>query len=78
VRWNKGDSRIYKFEITASEDGNEFKKVFEGKNRVGSSSLERYSLDETSARYLNLTVNSNSQKGWVSVKEVNVFGRPIS
>src|ERR1051325_6451282 len=36
VQWNKGDERKYSFEISVSEDGNNFEKVFEGSNKKGS------------------------------------------
>jgi hypothetical protein len=77
VEWNKGDVRKYNFEVTVSEDGNEFKKVFEGTNQGGPSMVETYNIDEIKGQYLNLAVISNSAKGWVSIKEIGVIGRPI-
>jgi F5/8 type C domain/HYR domain len=76
LQWNKGDIRKYNFEIMASEDGNEFKKVFEGTNKGGGSAVETFKFDEISGRYLNLDVTSNDKKGWVSIKEINALGHP--
>jgi hypothetical protein len=78
VEWNKGDVRKYNFEITVSEDGNDFKKVFEGTNQGGTSTVETYKIDQINGRYINLDITSNSPKGWVSIKEINVLGRPIA
>jgi hypothetical protein len=78
VEWNKGDVRKYTFEITVSEGDNEIKKVFEGTNQGGTSMVETYKIDEIKGRYLNLDITSNSPKGWVSIKEISVLGRPIA
>jgi hypothetical protein len=79
VEWNKGDTREYNFEIEASTDGNDFKKVFEGKNKVGSSILETYPIEGIKAHYVKLAITGTSSKdGWVSIKEIKVNGRPMT
>ena len=79
VEWNKGDTRKYTFEIEVSDDGNDFKKVFEGTNKVSSSILETYPIEDIQAQYLNLAITGTSSKGgWVSIKEINVTGRPMA
>jgi F5/8 type C domain/HYR domain len=77
VEWNKGDERKYTFEISASENGNDFKRIFDGANQKGSSSPESYQIDDANARYVMLKVTgSSSGKGWVGVKEIGVFSKP--
>jgi F5/8 type C domain/HYR domain len=78
VEWNKGDQRKYTFEISASEDGNEFKKIFEGTNQKGSTSAESYTLDNAEGRYLKVTVtDTSSSQGWVSIREIGIHGEKL-
>jgi hypothetical protein len=74
VEWNKGDERKYTFEISVSEDGTDFDKVFDGTSKEGSSSAETYEFDKIKARYVMLTITeTSSEEGWVSIKEINVM-----
>ena len=78
VEWNKGNEREYTFEISASENGNEFKKIFDGTNQKGHSSAESYQLDDANGRYLMIKVTgSSSPQEWISIKEIGVFGKPV-
>ena len=78
VEWNKGDTREYSFEIEVSDDGNEFKKVFEGFNKNGLV-METYPIKDIEGQFVKLGITgSSSDKGWVSVKEIKVNGRPIA
>jgi hypothetical protein len=78
VEWNKGDERKYTFEISVSENGTDFEKVFEGSNKEGSTSVETYGIDEIMGRYVTLTItDTSSEGGWVSIKEIDVLG-PIT
>ena len=77
IQWNKGDAREYEFEIGVSETGADFKKVFEGANKKGSSVAESYSFDPVNGRYVELTITgTSSDAGWVSIKEISILGRP--
>jgi hypothetical protein len=78
VQWNKGDHRNYSFEIEVSQDGNDYKKVFEGKNDKGSTKPETYPLDqETEAQYIKLSITGTSSKdGWASIQEISALGLP--
>jgi hypothetical protein len=79
VEWNKGDERKYTFEISASKDGNDFAKVLDGTNKQGSTDVESYKIDDGGGRYVTLTVtDSSSDKGWVSIKEISIIGRPAA
>ena len=78
IEWNKGNEREYTFEISASENGNEFKKIFDGTNQKGHSSAESYQLDDANGRYLMIKVTgSSSPQEWISIKEIGVFGKPL-
>jgi F5/8 type C domain len=80
VEWNKGDKRDYSFKIAASEDGNNYEKVFEGNNKKGSSGLETYPFEkDINGQYVKLTITSTSSKdGWASIQEINALGLPGS
>ena len=78
IEWNKGDVRKYNFEVSVSNDGNDFKKAFKGTNQVGKSMAEKYKIDEVRGRYIKLAVTSDSSKGWASIKEISVLGRPVT
>jgi hypothetical protein len=78
VQWNKGDKREYSFKIEASEDGNNYEKVFEGNNKKGSSEKETYPFGKNiNSQYLKLTITSTSSKdGWASIQEISPLGLP--
>src|SRR4029078_12691521 len=77
VQWNKGDERKYSFEISVSEDGNNFEKVFEGSNKKGSTEQEIYPFEDKNGKFVKLTITSTSSKdGWASIQEINWFGFP--
>ncbi len=74
---NKGNIR-YTIEISISENGNEFNKIFEGTNQKGSTSAESYNLDNAEGRYLTLTVTGfSSNQGWVSIREIGIHGEKL-
>jgi F5/8 type C domain len=77
VQWNKGDERKYSFEIGVSEDGNKYKKVFEGNNKKGSSAQEIYPFEGASGKFVRMTITSTSSKdGWASIQEISALGLP--
>ena len=76
---NKGDTREYSFEIGVSGEGNNFEKVFQGSNKVGSLSLETYPIEKIEGKYIKLTTTgTSSDAGWVSIKEMKATGHPVS
>jgi hypothetical protein len=79
VEWNKGDTRKYSFEVELSGDGNDYKKVFEGDNKEGSSKVEKYQINEDKGQFVKLRITgTSSNDGWVSIKEIKVTGYPVS
>jgi len=79
VQWNKGDSREYAFAIEVSEDGNDYQKVFEGKNNEGSSDPETHVFEqEVNGQFIRLTTtDTSSRDGWVSIQELGILGTPL-
>jgi hypothetical protein len=79
VEWNKGDTRDYSFKIEISGNSSDYEQVFEGKNKKGSSIEETYPFEETEGQFIKLTVTrTNSNDGWVSIKEIKAIGVPLS
>jgi hypothetical protein len=79
VEWNKGDTREYTFDIEVSDTGNNFEKVFEGSNKLGSSAPETYPIDKIQGQYIRLAITgTSSEAGWVSIKELKVTGHTLS
>jgi hypothetical protein len=78
IAWNKGDERTYEFTISATNDGNTFRDVFNGKSTGKTASYEKYDIDNsnTDVKSIKLSFTGSSSKGgWVSIKEVKVVGK---
>ena len=75
ISWYKGNDRQYTFDISSSQDGNVFSKIFSGINTV-TDAPEKYTFSETQARYVKITVTGNTQNNWASISEVEIFGSP--
>jgi hypothetical protein len=73
IAWYRGDERSYDFIISLSNDGTNFKDLFEGTSRGDTLSPERYKVTDSvstegggaaetpvSARYVKITINGNS------------------
>ena len=73
IAWYNGASRTYNFVISTSADGTAFAPKFTGTSAL-SSSFQSYDIPDTSAQYVRVTVNGNSQNNWVSISEINLFG----
>jgi hypothetical protein len=84
IAWYKGNSRSYNFEISSSNDGSTFDKIYSGKSSGKSLAPEKYELgNEASARFLRITVNGNTasdkdQNTWAAITEINVTGNTIN
>ena len=74
ISWYRGNIRQNSFEISASNDGVNFAKVFIGKSSGKTLSPERYDFPKIDARYLKITINGNTENKWASVTEVSVEG----
>lgn len=68
-----GDTRQTFFNIELSEDGIDFKKVFDGESSGTTDSWERYSFTPQNARYVRINGNGNSKNRWNSISEVRII-----
>jgi hypothetical protein len=84
IAWYKGNSRSYNFEISSSNDGSAFDKIYSGKSSGKSLAPEKYEFgNPVSARFLRITVNGNTasdkdQNTWAAITEINVTGNTIN
>ena len=80
IAWYKGNERQNNFVITASNDGITFSNILSSKSSGTTLSSEKYSIADTNARYLRITVNGNTQNRYASVSEIsiNVISTSIS
>ena len=77
IAWYKGDTgRVSNFQITTSTDNLSFQPVLTAQSSGKTASLEKYPLASPPpvARYVRITVDSNSQNNWASITELEIFG----
>ncbi len=72
IAWYKGDVRQNNFVISTSTDGSSFKNVLATKSIGNTLSYEKYSIPNTLARYVKITVNGNTQNDYASITEVRI------
>ena len=74
IAWYKGFGRTNDFDISVSADGSSFSKVYSGTSSGRTLSSEKYSFEETSARYVRVTFDGSSDGEWGSITEIDVYG----
>jgi hypothetical protein len=74
IAWYKGNERQYNFVIATSTDGTTFVNKLTGKSSGTTLNSEKYVISSTSARYVKVTVNGNTQNTWASIAELDIFG----
>ena len=75
IAWYRGDMRDNVFAISVSDDGTNFKNVFEGKSGGTVTGFEKYNLpSDTEGKLVRITVNGNSENNWASITEIALFG----
>jgi hypothetical protein len=72
IAWYKGDARQSNFVIATSTDGTSYKNVLSSKSSGSTLSFDKYVIPTTSARYVKIIVNGNTQNDYVSVTEVKL------
>ncbi|ELC8441365.1 discoidin domain-containing protein [Clostridium perfringens] len=73
IKWEK--EAAYGFSILVSEDGEEWRTVFNNNNNLVSEQLSEVVLSENNVRYVKLQVNSlPASNVWASFFELKVFG----
>jgi F5/8 type C domain len=74
IAWYRGNLRVNSFTISASEDGQDFIPIFIGKSTGKTTSPEKYDVQDTDARYIRITVLSNTENNWASITGVGING----
>ena len=72
ISWYKGNLRNVNFIISVSKDGSTYKNVFDSKSSGTTTSFERYDLQDSSARYIKITVNGNTQNNYATIAALRV------
>ena len=78
IAWYKGNARQYHFIIATSPDGVTFTNVFSGDSSGTTVSSEKYTISNTNARYVRVTINGNTQNNAASIYELDIFGTSLS
>jgi 4-amino-4-deoxy-L-arabinose transferase-like glycosyltransferase len=77
ISWYRGDGRVYNFVIKTSIDGSSYKNAF-AENSSGTSTRPEKYLMNTSARYVKIEVNGNSDNKNASISQIDLFGIDIN
>jgi hypothetical protein len=74
IAWYRGNLRVNTFTISASDDQSftNPQVIFTGQSSGKTTFQEVYDVQDTSARFLRITVIDNSENGWASVTEVGI------
>src|SRR5215204_727083 len=75
ISWLYGDSRIYNFVISVSNDGTFFNDIASAKSTGETSSAERYEVPQVTARYVRITVFGNNVNDWTNISELAINGQ---
>lgn len=81
IAFLQGDSRVYRFDIELSEDGNRWRKVFSGTNTGTTAEFETFDMGDRPARYVRLTgygnratEGENKFPKWINIVEAEIYG----
>jgi F5/8 type C domain len=69
IAWYKGNERTSNFVISTSADGTTYKNALSSKSSGTTLSFEKYVIPTTSARYVKIIVNGNTQNDYASITE---------
>jgi len=72
IAWYKGDARESNFIIATSTDGTTYKEILSSKSSGNTLSFDKYVIPTTSARYVKIIVNGNTQNDYASMTEVKL------
>ena len=73
VNWYNGNTRVMSFDISVSNDGINFVKIFSGDSGK-TLSEENYNFADVTAKYVRVTVTKNTENNWASISELKVYG----
>ena len=74
IAW--ADDRQYSFTISVSLDGNTYTPVFSGERIGTTKSPQKYSFEESEARYVKITIpdsHAGSAKSIAQISEIDIF-----
>lgn len=71
ILWYNGTQRILYFTVSVSDDGVNWKQVYDGESFL-TDDFERYKFEPVNARYMRIHGERNSVNEWVSIQEVRV------
>ncbi len=75
IAWYRGDIRIAVFDVEVSNDGANWRQVYSGESSGTTLDLQPYDFADTTARYVRINGYGNSQNGWNSITEVEIYGK---
>src|SRR5215204_2280564 len=80
IAWYRGNLRVNSFTISASDDPSftNPKTIFIGQSGGKTTAPETYNVEDTSARYLRITVMANTENNWASITEVKINAKASS
>ena len=78
VQWFKGDSRVYSFTVSVSNDNKKFTDVAKLKSSGNTNGIESYNLKEVSARIVRITVTANTENNFASIVEIAIGSKKSS
>ena len=78
IAWYKGNERQNNFVISSSIDGIKFSNILSNKSSGTTLSPEKYTIADTNARYLRVSVNGNTQNSYASITEISISVVSIS
>lgn len=80
IAWYKGNERVYNYKVELSEDNSAWSQVFQGATKGDGLDHERANFTDKDARYVKMTVTSNSVNDYASVTDLQIWGNntPLS
>lgn len=73
IRWLRGSTRVAKFALEISEDGDQWSTVFDGKSSGKDGGMENYMFEPAKMRKLRFRGYGNNQNSWNSILNLTLF-----
>jgi poly(beta-D-mannuronate) lyase len=74
ISWYAGDKRRERFEIAISDDGNQWKVIFNGASSGTAPGPEPCDIYPFTAHYVRITGHGNAANTWNSMQEMFILG----
>jgi hypothetical protein len=72
IAWFRGEERRARFRIQVSANGTRFREVLEARASGLTSAPENYDIPESTARFVRIVVDGNSDNDWASITEISI------